>query len=62
MELELDRLESTGIIEKVEHSDWVVPVPKGDRKLQLCRDYKVTINSQLLVDQYPLPRAEDLMA
>lgn len=65
MELELDRLESTGIIEKLEHSDWavsVVPVPKEDRKIQLCEDYKVTINSQLLVDKYPLPRPEDLMA
>ena len=65
MELELDRLESSGIIEKVEHSDWaapVVPVPKGDGKLYLCGDYKVTVNSQLLVDKYPLPRPEDLMA
>ena len=65
MELELDRLESAGIIEKVEHSDWaapVVPIPKGDGKLWLCRDYKVTVNSQLLVDKYPLPRPEDLMA
>ena len=26
MELELDRLESTGIIEKVEHSDWAALV------------------------------------
>jgi len=65
MEIELDRLESAGIIEKVEHFDWaatVVPVPKGDGKLQLCGDYKVTINPQLLVDKYPLPRPEDHMA
>ena len=36
MELELDRLESNSIIERIEHSDWaapVVPVPKGDGKL-----------------------------
>jgi len=64
MEIELDRLETAGIIEKVEHSDWAAPVvliPKGDRKLRLCGNYKVTINPQLLVDKYLLPRPEDLM-
>jgi len=33
MKIELDRLESARIIEKVEYSDWassIVPVPKGD--------------------------------
>ena len=63
MENELDRLESIGIIEKVEHSDWaapIVPVPKGDEKLRLCGDYKVTVNAQLL-DKYPLPRPETVM-
>ena len=65
MELKFDRLQSTGVIEKAEHSDWgapVVPAPKGDRKLWLCKDHKVTINSQLLVNKCPLPRPEDLMA
>ena len=58
-------IESTGIIERIEHSDWAAPVVlirKGDEKLQLCRDYKVTISPHLLVDKYPLPRPEDIMA
>ena len=61
LENELDRLESAGIIKKLENSDWaapVIPVPKGDGKLCLCGDYKIRINPQLLVDKYPLPRPE----
>ena len=60
---ELDRLESDGIIEKVDHSDWaspIVPVPKGDGKIRICGDYKVTVNSHLQVDQYPLPKPDEL--
>ena len=50
---------------RVTHSKWaapVVPVPKGDGRLRLCGDYKVTINPAIEVDQYPLPKPDDLFA
>ena len=63
IEEELKWLESAGIIEKVAHGKWaasIVPVPKGDGKMRLCGDYKVTVNQSLDVDQYSLPKPEDL--
>ena len=65
VEKELDRLEESGVVERVSHSDWaapIVPVPKPDGTVRICGDYKVTVNSALDVDQYPLPRPADLMA
>ena len=61
---ELDRLEESGVLRKVNHADWsapIVPVPKKDGIIRICGDYKVTVNSSLLVDQYPLPKLSDLM-
>lgn len=52
-------------MQKVDHSDWaspVVVVPKKDGRLRLCVDYKVSVNKFLQVDQYPLPRPDDLFA
>ena len=46
---ELDRLESQGVLEKVNYSEWaapIVPVPKADGQ----------------IDQYPLPKLDDLFA
>ena len=62
---ELDRLESAGILHKVDHSDWaapIVPVPKKDGTIRVCGDYKVSVNPMLQVDQYPLPNPNELMA
>jgi len=62
VEDELKYLESAGIIEKVSHSDWAAIVPKGDGKFRICGDYKVTVNPHLDIDQYPLPKPDDLFA
>jgi hypothetical protein len=65
IEEELDKLQSSGVIEKVVHSDWaasIVPVPKKNSKFRICGDYKGTVNRELDVDQYPLPKPDDLFA
>ena len=65
VEQELDRLEKAGVLERVDYSDWAAPivtVPKRDGCVRICGDYKVTINPALDIDQYPLPRPEDLFA
>ena len=62
---ELDRLESEGILKKVDHSAWAAPivaVPKKDGRFRICGDYKVTVNRSLDIDQYPLPKPADLFA
>ena len=57
-EKELDRLEESGAVERVSHSDWVapiVPVSKADGAVRICGDYEVTVNTALMSINTPCP-------
>ena len=63
LEKELKHLESLGIIEPVQFSDWavpIVPVLKTNGELRVCGDYKLSVNRVAKLETYPLPRIEDL--
>lgn len=65
VENELERLENLKIISKVNYSEWgtpIVPVLKKDGSVRICGDFKVTINPHIEIDQYPLPRINELFA
>ena len=65
VEKELEHQEKLGIIKKIDVSEWgtpIVSVVKPSGAIRLCGDYKVTVNSQLQVNQYPLPRPEELFS
>ena len=48
VEKELLRLQESGVIKPIQFSDWaapIVPVVKSDGSIQICGDYKVTVNA-----------------
>ena len=60
---ELQRLQATGVIVPIEHSDWaapIVPILKANGEVRICGDYKLTVNKATKVDQYPIPNIDDL--
>ena len=66
MEEELNQLVKQGIIEPVQSSDWATPIVvvlKSDKKnIRICGDFKLTVNSASKLDQYPIPKIDDLVA
>ena len=65
VEKELERLVAEGALEPVTHSEWATPIvviPKPDGRIRICGDFKVTLNPVMSVDQYPLPKPQDLYA
>lgn len=65
IDAEIDRLLKENIIILVKYSEWtgrVVPLLKPDGDCRLCGDYKLTVNRVSTLEQYPIPKVEDLMA
>ena len=65
IETELDRLVKEGTIEPVEFSKWatpIVPIVKEDGTIRICGDYKQTINQAAKLNNYLIPKIEDLYA
>jgi len=65
VEKELENLEKAGILRKVNTSEWatpIVPVLKKEGKIRICGDYSVTLNSNLIVDDHPLPTIDELFS
>ena len=64
VESELDKQIEQGLWEPVQHSKWAAPlvvVPKGSG-IRICGDYRFTVNKAAKVEQYPLPRVEELFS
>lgn len=65
VENELQRLVSLGILVPVDNSQYatpIVPVLKENGKVRIAGDYSVTLNKDLVIDKYPLPRIEEVFA
>ena len=63
VEEELDRLFSKGTIRPVEFSEWatlIVPIVKSDGTIRICGDFKITLSEVSKLDNYPIPKTEDL--
>ena len=55
---------SMGALSPISWSEWASPivvVPKPDGSIRICGDFRVTVNPSLKIDQYPLPRVEDIL-
>ncbi len=60
---QLSKMIEEGVVKKTNFSDWATPlvlVKKADGSIRVCGDFKSTVNAQLQIDKYPIPKPEDL--
>ena len=60
---ELDRMVATGILSKVDYSDWSAPavyVKKKNKEIRVCADFSTGLNAALKDYHYPLPSPEEI--
>lgn len=60
---EINRLVSIGVLKPIKFSEWAAPivaVQKPNGTIRICADFKVTVNPQIEIDRYPIPRIEEL--
>nr|CAI5833689.1 unnamed protein product [Callosobruchus analis] len=65
VEKKIKQMVQVGILKVVNYSEWASPivvVPKKDGDVRICADFRTTVNKALNVDQYPLPKPEDIFA
>ncbi|KAG7308938.1 hypothetical protein JYU34_006209 [Plutella xylostella] len=65
VEEELDRLVCLGILVPVKFSEYatpIVPVLKENGKVRIAGDFSVTLNKDLQIEKYPMPRIEEVFA
>ncbi|XP_058456755.1 uncharacterized protein K02A2.6-like [Malaya genurostris] len=65
VDAELTRLETSGIIQPVDFSEWAAPivaVRKPNGRVRICADYSTGLNEALEANHYPLPTPDEIFA
>lgn len=63
IDIELKRLVDTGILSKIENSQWAAPtvyVKKKSKEIRVCADFSTGLNESLEDYHYPLPSPEEI--
>ena len=63
IEQSLGKRVAEGTLTPVQFSEWaapIVPIVKEDGSVRICGDYKMTANKLSKLDNYPIPKSEDL--
>lgn len=61
---EIERLTNLKIIKPIKFSQWASPIvlaQKPNNAIRICGDFKVAVNQQIEIEQYPLPTRESLL-